>query len=901
MSDKQVFQIFFGEGEIVTGLNGVDLSRFKSLYRGVSRAHERTFYGVRNWLMRVLQVDPEEYKLRVRCLVNRVQHGFYWELVELQGTKNWRDYVQCATERGWPLVLLVETVMTRVPQMDVGEEDRGPDSQDNLENEEENEEENREGEDTIIRNEPNGEADEGERMEHIVEEMRREDLEHHDLSETDSSDEEDGVAVPAEWNDRRFEKLQINEGYSEPWEYHENEVTEGAIYKDKDDVKDAVKYWALSVRRSFVVARSTTKLYDVKCVSSSCPFRVHAYEEKWTKLWKCSIVKDHTCELQELEKCNSGLTSQFVANYMYSRIIENIRYEPKSIINTIEEDFKYTISYSKAWKAKQKVIEQRFGSYEASYDNLPSLLHTIAQRNRGTYFDLMDVPNPRVPGKLVLLRAFFALGQSINAFRYCRPVICIDGTFLTGKYKGQILTAIGVDGNNQVLPLAFAFVESENTDSWYWFLERVKLAVVQTRPGVCVIHDRHAGLLKAILDMKFGCAQRSVPPRWTDIESRWCMRHFGANFFSHFKNKPLMKLFKRLCSQNQQRKFNALWNRLNELTAKHSEEVLGRVNSNPDDAPTPLCGLPTDEGRNIVRKSGSSIRCFEDWIEHEPKEKWALLYDTGGARYGIMTTNLAEVYNWVLRGLRGLPLVAIVEGILHGTCNYFRDRYAKAINALADNRLVYTTFITKYMDDKIKKASLHRARPMGTTENRFEILCRDRGRRGANRERSVQECVLRDDSCSCSCMKPSLLHRPCSHVIAACSVINLSPTIYVSQFFFKEIVVTTWNAEIYGFHLIGTFTKDPGPNYLRGPDTTRLKQKRGRRKTRRLRNDMDESEVGRVEIVCTKCNEIGHSFNKCPNITGRTATEAGPSGNPHDGRRPPGARRARPRAHGTAR
>ena len=64
---------------------------------------------------------------------------------------------------------------------------------------------------------------------------------------------------------------------------------------------------------------------------------------------------------------------------------------------------------------------------------------------------------------------------------------------------------------------------------------------------------------------------------------------------------------------------------------------------------------------------------------------------------------------------------------------------------------------------------------------------------------------------------------------------------------------------------------------------------------------MDESEVGRVEIVCTKCNEIGHYFNKCPNITGRTATEAGPSGNPHDGRRPPGARRARPRAHGTAR
>ena len=582
-----------------------------------------------------------------------------------------------------------------------------------------------------------------------------------------------------------FANLAVTEGYSVPWEYHNNEVIKGALYKDKDAVRDAVKYWSLSMKRSFVVARSSRKVYDVKCVVTGCPFRVHAYEEKWSKFWKCSIVIDHTCEFQELEKCNSALTSQFIANYMYARIVENIRFEPKSIINTIEEDFKYTISYSKAWKAKQKVIEQRFGTYEASYDNLPRLLHTVSQRNVGTYFDIMDVENPTVPGKLILHRAFFALGQCINAFRHCRPILCIDGTFLTGKYKGQILTAIGVDGNNQVLPVAFAFVESENTDSWYWFLQRLKMAVVQDRPNVCVIHDRHPGLLKAILDMKYGCAERGVAASWTDIQSRWCMRHLGANFYSHFKNKQLMNLFKRLCSQNQQRKFNVLWQRLDELTTKHSDELLPTVSSNQDDWPVPLCSIPTDGPRNVTRRAGSSIRCFSHWIEHEPKEKWALLYDTEGARYGIMTTNLAEVYNWVIRGLRGLPLVAIVEGILHGTCKYFRERYAIAANAMVDNTLVYSSFMTKYMNDKITRASLHRARPMGTAENRFEILCRDRHRRGGNRDRTIQECITRNDSCSCSCMKPKLLHRPCSHVIAACALTNLSPGSYVSQYFLK--------------------------------------------------------------------------------------------------------------------
>ena len=42
----------------------------------------------------------------------------------------------------------------------------------------------------------------------------------------------------------------------------------------------------------------------------------------------------------------------------------------------------------------------------------------------------------------------------------------------------------------------------------------------------------------------------------------------GANFYDHFKNKDLKNMFKRLCTQNQQRKFNALWQMLDQLTAE---------------------------------------------------------------------------------------------------------------------------------------------------------------------------------------------------------------------------------------------------------------------------------------------------------------------------------------------
>ena len=53
----------------------------------------------------------------------------------------------------------------------------------------------------------------------------------------------------------------------------------------------------------------------------------------------------------------------------------------------------------------------------------------------------------------------------------CRPLIGVDGTFLKGKARGVMLTAVGIDGNDSVYPLAVALVEKENAHHWTWFLQ----------------------------------------------------------------------------------------------------------------------------------------------------------------------------------------------------------------------------------------------------------------------------------------------------------------------------------------------------------------------------------------------------------------------------------------------
>ncbi|GAA0186894.1 hypothetical protein LIER_34182 [Lithospermum erythrorhizon] len=48
----------------------------------------------------------------------------------------------------------------------------------------------------------------------------------------------------------------------------------------------------------------------------------------------------------------------------------------------------------------------------------------------------------------------------------CRRFVCLDGCFLKGAFKGQILAVVALDVDNGIYPVTWAVVEVENTDSW---------------------------------------------------------------------------------------------------------------------------------------------------------------------------------------------------------------------------------------------------------------------------------------------------------------------------------------------------------------------------------------------------------------------------------------------------
>ena len=83
------------------------------------------------------------------------------------------------------------------------------------------------------------------------------------------------------------------------------------------------------------------------------------------------------------------------------------------------------------------------------------------------------------------------------------------------------MMAAAVEPENQIVPLAFALAEGENNDSWSWFMRLLRVYVLGPSRTICLILDRHIGILNAV-----GEHIDEHPP----LVHRWCIRHFAANF-----------------------------------------------------------------------------------------------------------------------------------------------------------------------------------------------------------------------------------------------------------------------------------------------------------------------------------------------------------------------------------
>nr|GEW63533.1 transposase, MuDR, MULE transposase domain protein [Tanacetum cinerariifolium] len=65
---------------------------------------------------------------------------------------------------------------------------------------------------------------------------------------------------------------------------------------------------------------------------------------------------------------------------------------------------------------------------------------------------------------------------------------------LKGTYKGTNLVLVGMDGNNQIIPIATGVSQGETGESWTWFLLMFKECIGKV-PSLVIIMDRHLAII----------------------------------------------------------------------------------------------------------------------------------------------------------------------------------------------------------------------------------------------------------------------------------------------------------------------------------------------------------------------------------------------------------------------
>ena len=108
----------------------------------------------------------------------------------------------------------------------------------------------------------------------------------------------------------------------------------------------------------------------------------------------------------------------------------------------------------------------------------------MGETNPSTFLDLVLTHEDRFN------YLFLTLPASMAAYKYCRPVVCVDGAHLKGKYKGMMFVPVCMNANNSIFPLAWGIGDIENDASWLWFFSKFK-EMYGDCPDLVFVSDRH--------------------------------------------------------------------------------------------------------------------------------------------------------------------------------------------------------------------------------------------------------------------------------------------------------------------------------------------------------------------------------------------------------------------------
>ncbi|XP_048533812.1 uncharacterized protein LOC125512773 isoform X1 [Triticum urartu] len=233
-------------------------------------------------------------------------------------------------------------------------------------------------------------------------------------------------------------------------------------------------------------------------------------------------VQEHTCSSTKKKKKQKNASKAWVCEKVMDWVKEDPSVRPMELRRRLHDKYKIKVQYTKVFRGKGLAMAKLFGNWDDSFDKLYAWKAEVEKRSPRS---IVVIDHMEYDQKKYFIRMFVGLKPLCDGFLAgCRPYLAIDSTHLTGKYRGQLATACAIDGHNWLYPVVYGVIDSETTESWVWFMEKLRDAI-GSPPGLAICLDAGKGIDTAI-EQVFGYA-----------EHRECMRHLVVNFKKKFHGK----------------------------------------------------------------------------------------------------------------------------------------------------------------------------------------------------------------------------------------------------------------------------------------------------------------------------------------------------------------------------
>ncbi|XP_020873638.1 uncharacterized protein LOC110226380 [Arabidopsis lyrata subsp. lyrata] len=224
------------------------------------------------------------------------------------------------------------------------------------------------------------------------------------------------------------------------------------VFYNKIAFKEAVLDYALRLGRNIRQYRYDKTKLGYRCNVDVCGWRIYCFVSSKSDKWQVTrFIEKHSCTVNgECELIRVPVIARLFLDKIRD---EPVYFMPMKIEELLMKKWKISVSRPQCQDARLKALKWIDKEYDEQFARIRDFGAEIEESNSGSTVEIDTLTNEN--GEDEFNRFYVCFDILRRTWKEsCRPILGVDGCFVRGKTKGQLLVALGRDADNAIYPVA---------------------------------------------------------------------------------------------------------------------------------------------------------------------------------------------------------------------------------------------------------------------------------------------------------------------------------------------------------------------------------------------------------------------------------------------------------------